>query len=142
MEDVWIRNNAVEQSESLNEKRHRIHRYARAKNGHDREREGVNRTRLLVETHAEVLRYRTRLRAIIKRHHKDAHEDHSRNRPNPVEMAGDNSVLCARGTHPNDFLRTEISGDERQPTDPGRNRTSRKKKVIARAHVAFQSEPD
>jgi hypothetical protein len=57
-------------------------------------------------------------------------------------MAGNDAILGARGTHADDFLRSQIRGDEGEAADPGRDRTPSKKEVVAGAHVPLESESD
>ena len=101
---------------------------------HRRERDRVEAARLLVEPQLEVLGHRARPRAVVERHHEDADEDHRRDRADPVEVAGRDAVLGARGGHADHFLRAEVGREEREAGDPRGNRAAREEEVLARLH--------
>src|SRR5215471_11037198 len=86
----------------------------------------------------EILRYGTGAGAVIKRHHEDAHKNHGRDGPNPVEVRGHDSVFCSAGAHTDDFLRPEVGGKERQPGNPGGNRPAGKEEIRAGFHVLLE----
>ena len=95
----------VPAEDRVEQQRQRVHRDARREDRHDGERHRVEAARLLVEAQLQVLRHRARLRAVVERHHEDADEHHRRDRADPVEMAGHDAVLGARGRHADDLLR-------------------------------------
>ncbi len=142
VEDVGVGDDAVEEAEGLDEERHRVHGDAGGEHGHDGEGEGVDGAGLLVEAHAEVLGDAAGLGAVVEGHHEDADEDHGGDGAYPVEMAGDDAVLGARGAHADDFLRAEVGGDEGEAADPGGNGASGEEEVVAGAHVALEGEAD
>ncbi len=142
VEDVGVGDDAVEEAERLDEQRHRVHRDAGGEHGHEGEGEGVDGAGLLVEAHAEVLGHGARLRAVVERHHEDADEDHGGDGADPVEVAGDDAVLGARGAHADDLLRSEVGGDKGEAADPGGDGASGEEEVVGGAHVALEGEAD
>ena len=80
--------------------------------------ECVERARLLVEAHFQVLGYAARAAAPIKRHHKKPDENHRRNRAHPIEVGGHDAVLGAAARHADQFLGAEIGRQEGQAGDP------------------------
>src|SRR5437762_8969804 len=83
-----------------------------------------------------------RARAIIERHHKDAHEHHGRDGADPVKMTREDAVLCAGCAHADDFLRAQVIGDKRQAADPRGNRAAGEEKIRAGLHVALEGCTD
>ncbi len=77
---------SVEDMQCLDQPRHRVHRNAGAENGHHRKRAGIQRARLFIETQPQEFRHRACFRAVIERHHEDAHKNHRGNRADPVEV--------------------------------------------------------
>jgi hypothetical protein len=59
-----------------------------------------------------------------------------------LKVTGDDAVFGAGGTHADDFLGSEIGGDEGQTADPGGDGAAGKEKVITGAHVALEGEAD
>ena len=102
----------------------------------------VEPARLLVEAQLQVLRHRARLRAVIERHHEDGHEHHRRDRAHPVEVAGHDPVLGARGRHPHHFLRAQVGADEAERADPGRQRAPRLEEILRPADALAQHHAD
>ena len=96
----------------------------------------------IVEAEAKVFGDGAGLRSVIERHHEDADEDHGGDGADPVEVAGDDAVLGARGSHADDFLGAEVGGDEGEAADPGWDGTAGEEKIIAGAHVALEGEAD
>ena len=132
----------VEHMQRLDQPRHRIHRNARAEHRHHREGAGIQCARLLVEAHAQKLRHAARLRAVIERHHEDAHENHRRNGADAVEVSRLQAVFGARRAHADHFLRAQVGADEGQAADPRRQRAPGLEKVLAGLHVALQGKAD
>jgi hypothetical protein len=126
----------------LDQPRHRVHRDAGAEDGHHRKRAGVQRARLLVEAHAQKLGHRARLRAVVERHHEDAHKDHGRDGADAVEVRRLQAVLGARSAHADDFLRAQVGADEGQAADPRGQRAPGLEEVLARLHVALEGKAD
>jgi hypothetical protein len=54
---------------------------------------------------------------------------------------GRHAVLGAVGGHPEDLERTEVRGDEREPGDPGGQRTARQEEIEVRLDEAASQEP-
>ncbi len=140
VEDPTLGHEAVEESEGLDEERHGVHGDAGREHGHDGEGESVDRAGLLVEAETEELRDGTRFGAVVEGHHKDADEDHSRDGTDPVELAGDDAVLCSGGSHADDFLGSEVGRDKGETADPGRNGASGEEEVVAGAHIPLKGE--
>jgi len=132
----------VPAEQRLEETAHRVHRDARREDRHDRERQGIEGARLLVEAQAQVLRNRARARAVVERHHEHADEDHRRHRAQPVEVAGRDPVLRARGGHPDDLMGAQVRRQEREPGDPGGKRSSGQEEIRARPHRAPEDPAD
>ena len=132
----------VKNMQRLDQPRHGIHRNAGAEHRHHGKRAGVQRARLFVEAQPQKLRHRARLRAVIERHHEDAHEDHGRNGADAVEVRRLQAVFGARRAHADHFLRAQVGADKRQPADPRRQRAPRLEEVLARLHVALQGKAD
>ena len=126
----------------LDEPRHGVHRDAGAEDGHHGERAGVERAGLFVEAQAQKLRHRARLRAVVERHHEDAHKDHGRDGADAVEVRGLKAVLGARSAHADHFLRAQVGADEGQAADPGGQRAAGLEEVLARLHVALEGKAD
>jgi len=110
-----------------------IHGDAGAEDRHDGKGEGVDSASLLVEAHAEVFGTEG-FRAIVEGHHENADEDHRRDSPDPVEVAGDDAILGARGAHADDFLRSQgLAEMKASPqTQAGMERPARKKSLLVR----------
>ena len=87
-----------------------------------------------------VLRDAPRARAVIKRHHEDADEDHRRDGADPVEMTGEHAVFGAARRHADHFLGAEIGGEKREPGRPRGNGSAREEEVGAVDHFAPQRE--
>ena len=132
----------VKNVEDLDQLRHGVHGNARGKYGHGGEGNGIEAAGLFIKAQAQVFRHGASPRAVVKGHHEDAHKYHRRNGANPIKVAGLDAILRARGSHTDDFLRTQISREEGQSGDPGWNGTSRKKEVRARAHRTLQHHSD
>ena len=132
----------VENVQNLNQARHCVHGNARGKNRHDREGDRIESARLFVKAQPQVLRHGTRPRAVVKRHHENADEDHSRDGTHPVEMARRDSIFRAGRGHANHFLRSEIGRDEGEAAYPGRDGAPSQKKVRARLHAPPQHKSD
>jgi hypothetical protein len=124
------------------QRRQRVHRDPRRHHRHAGEGDGVEPARLLVEAQLQVLGHRARLRAVIERHHEDRHEHHRRDRAHPVEVAGHDPVLGARGRHPHDFLRAQVGADETQRADPGWQRAPRLEEILRSADALAQHDAD
>jgi len=142
VEDPGVGDDAVEEPEGLDQKRHRVHGDAGAEHGHHGEGEGVDGAGLLVEAEAEVFGDGAGLGAVVEGHHEDADEDHGGDGADPVEVAGDDAVLRAGGSHADDFLGAEVGGDEGQAADPGWDGAAGEEEVVAGAHVALEGEAD
>lgn len=71
-----------------------------------------------VKAEFEVFRNRTGLGAVVERHHEDRQEDHRWNGTHPVEVTGHKTVFGSRGGHADDFLGSEIGGEEGETSDP------------------------
>ncbi len=136
------RKQSVEHMQRLDQPRHRVHRNARAEYRHHRKRAGIQRARLFIEAQAQKLRHRARLRAVIKRHHEDAHKDHGRNRADAVEVRSLQAILGARSAHADHFLRAEVGADKGQSANPRRQRAPRLEEVLAGLHVALEGKAD
>ena len=140
VEDVGVGDDAVEEPEGLDEERHRVHGDAGGEHGHDGKGKGVDGAGLLVEAHPEIFGDGTGLGAIVEGHHEDADEDHGGDGADPVKVAGDDAVLGAGGSHADDFLGTEICGDEGEAADPGWDGTAGEEEVVAGAHETLERE--
>ena len=138
-EDARVEAPAEQQVEQLT---HGIERDAGRKDRHGRERDRVDRAGFLVEAQLQVLRDGAGARAVVERHHEQRHEHHRGDRADPVEVAGGDAVLGARGAHADHFLRAEIGGEEGQARHPCRHRATRQEEIGARAHGALQRHPD
>ena len=132
----------IENVQGLDELGHGVHRNARRENRHGSKGDGVERPRLFVKAQSQILGYRTRPRAVIKRHHENAYKHHGGNGADPVEMAGGNAVLGARSRHANHFLRAQVGRQESQTTNPCGNRTASQKKICAGASLPFKHHSD
>ena len=121
---------------------HGVHRDARRENGHDGEADRVQAARLFIKAHAQVLGHRARLRAVIERHHEKPHENHRRNRADPIEVACRDSVLGAGSGHADHFLRAQICRNKSESAHPGGNRAACEEEVGAGAHRALQRHAD
>ena len=117
-----------------------VHGNARSKQGHYRERDGVEAAGPLVKTELEVFGHGARLGAVIEGHHEHGEEDHGRNCAHPIEMAGGDAVLGAAGRHAHQFQRAQVGGDESQARDPRRNRAPGREEVRRALHVTLQGE--
>ena len=142
VEDVLVRNDAVEEAEGLDEERHGVHGDAGREHGHDGEGEGVDGAGLLVEAEAEELWDGTGLGSVVERHHEDADEDHGWDGSDPIELAGDDAVFGSGGAHADDFLGSEVGGDEGEAADPGGDGASSEEEIVGGAHVALEGEAD
>jgi len=108
--------------------------------GHGGETARVPRAGLFVEPQPEEFRHRARFRSVVERHHEDADKNHGGNGADPVEVAGDDAILCAGSAHADDFLGAEVSRDESQTADPGGQRAPGLEEVLAGFHEAFECE--
>ena len=142
VEDVGVGQDVVEEAQLLDQQGHGVHGDSRGKNGHEGEGEGVDGARLLVEAHAQELRHGAGLGAVVEGHHEDADEAHGRDGADPVEVAGEDAVLGARGAHADDLLRAQVGGDEGQPADPGGDGAPGQEEVAGGLHVALEGETD
>jgi len=142
VEDIGVGDDAVEEPEGLDQKRHRVHGDAGGEHGHDGEGECVDGAGLLVEAEPEVLRDASGFRSVVEGHHEDADEDHGGDGADPIEMTGDDAVFGSGGAHADDFLGSQICADEGQAADPGRDRASCEEEVVAGAHVALEGKSD
>ena len=132
----------VPTQDEIEQQGHGIHRNPGRKNRHDGETDGIQSACLLVKAQLEIFGDGPRLRSVIKRHHKNGHENHRWNRAYPVKMAGHDSILGPGCGHSDYLLGAEIGGEKREPGDPGWNQATGQKKIRARAHVPLEHEPD
>ncbi len=95
----------------------------------------------LVEAQTKIFGHRAGPRAVVEGHHEDPEKDHSRDRPDPVKMAGRDAVFCARGGHPDHFLRAEVGRQECQPANPGWNGPARQKKSVLVFTLRLSTNP-
>jgi hypothetical protein len=142
VEDVLVGDDVVEEAETLDEQRHRIHGDARGEDGHGGEGEGVDGAGLLIEAQTEELGDGAGLRAVVEGHHEDADEDHGGDGTDPVEVTGDDAVFGSGRTHADNFLGSKVGGDKGQSADPGGDGTPGEEEVIGGAHIALESEAD
>src|SRR6185437_6430412 len=85
----------------------------------------------------QVFRNAAGAAAIIKGHHEHAHEEHSRDGADPVEMRSHDAVFGARCAHADHFLRAEIRGDKRETGNPDGNRAAGSEEIFAGRYPAF-----
>ena len=114
----------------------------RGKDRHHCKGDRIEGTGSFVEAKLQVLGDGTGLRAVVKGHHEDGQEDHRRNRPDPVEVAGCNAVLGTTGRHPDQFKRTEIGRKKGKSRHPGRYIAAGEKEVGRGLHLPLQGEAD
>ena len=131
---------SIKNMQRLDQPRHRVHRDAGTENRHHRKGAGIQRAGLLVEPHAQELRHRAGLGAVIKRHHEDAHKDHSRNRADAIEVRGLQAVFGAGSAHADDFLRAQVGADKGQAADPRGQGAAGLEEILAGLHIAFQGK--
>ena len=129
----------VKDVQRLDQLGHSVHRNSRREDGHDRKRDRVQSPRLFVKAQAEILGNRSSPRPVIERHHENSDKDHCRNGPNPIEVAGRNSIFGARSAHADYFLSSQVCRQKCQPADPGRNGTSGEEKIGACLRSSLQS---
>jgi hypothetical protein len=135
-------NKPVKDVQRLNELGHGIHGDAGRKYRHGGEGKGVEGAGLFVKAQPQVFRHGARARAVIKGHHENPDKDHCRNSADPIKVAGGDSILGSRRSHPDHFLRAKIGGNKREAANPSGNRTAGKKEIGTGPRVSLQCQAD
>ena len=104
----------------------------------DQEHAGIQQVRAVVEPPLQIFRHAAQPGYVVEPHHENSEENHRRDGAGPIPMVRHHPVLRAHRDHADNLERAEIGGHERQPRNPGWQRTAREKEVLGCFHPVLE----
>jgi hypothetical protein len=128
--------------QELEDDRHRVHVYARKQDHEDREEDRVKASRGLVVAELEKARHGVDAAGVIEGDHEQRHEDHRRDRPDPVVVGLHDAVLGGACSHAHDLQCPQVGPQESEARHSRRQGPSRQEVVLRGLHPVSQDRPD